>query len=129
MSRKAPKASSRLARRAWHTLAHGGPQPALESRCVYEARPGHARCSQSYVNMTAVAFRAFPSSFLSTVVATGLALANSVAVAGCANGVEAFPGNQVIGLSGAAAGSGSTLGSGGSSFGAGVSAGASGTII
>jgi hypothetical protein len=78
--------------------------------------------------MTAVAFRAFPSSFLSTAVATGLAIANSVAVAGCANGVEVFPGNQVVGPSGAAAGSGSTLGSGGASFGAGVSAGASGTV-
>ena len=62
-------------------------------------------------------------------VATGLAIANSVAVTGCANGVEAFPATQVVGPNGTAAGSGSTVGSGGSSFGAGVSSGASGTII
>lgn len=78
--------------------------------------------------MTALAFRAFPSSFLSTAVATGLAIANSVAVAGCANGLEAFPGNQVAGSSGVAAVSGSSVGSGTSSFGSGVSVGASGTV-
>jgi Cytochrome c len=44
--------------------------------------------------MTSLGIRAFPSFFPSTVIATALAIANSVAVTGCSSGVEAFPGGQ-----------------------------------
>ncbi len=57
--------------------------------------------------MTAPGFRPAHTSFLSTAIATGLAIANSVAVAGCSSGTEPFPSSP----SSTAAGSGSTLGS------------------
>jgi hypothetical protein len=62
--------------------------------------------------VTPLGFRAFPSFFPSTVIATGLAIANSVAVTGCSSGVEPFP-----------SGPSSPAATAGSSFGGGVSAG------
>jgi hypothetical protein len=60
--------------------------------------------------MTILGFRPFPSFFASAVIATGLAIANSVALTGCSSGVEAFPGGQ----SGPVATAGSSFGGGGS---------------
>jgi hypothetical protein len=68
----------------------------------------HARCSRRKAKMPPFRFRAFPPFFLSTVIATGLPIAKSVAVTGCSSGVEAFPSGQ----SGPAATAGSSFGGG-----------------